>query len=150
MLAKTRPDLESMRLLACVNGSRNPLLNGGGCFPGTIFEQRSSKMSRSGVKGKRSLAKRILDAAKGQKTGPGCDLGRAHKSAFSPPSNGGFASPLTPGNDPCKLGFQCAYAGACHLRARLVVFELTHCGRMQDAIDVQKDRFRNFSYSIVR
>lgn len=65
-----------------VNGGRNPPLNGGGCFPGTIFEQRASQKSRSGVKGKRSLAKRILDAAKGQKTGPGCDLGRAHKSAF--------------------------------------------------------------------
>jgi hypothetical protein len=80
-----------------VNGGRNPPLNGGGCFPGTIFEQRASKKSRSGVKGKRSLAKRILDAAKGQKTGAGCDLGRAHKSAFSPPFNGGFASPLTGG-----------------------------------------------------
>jgi hypothetical protein len=50
-----------------VNGGRNPPLNGGGWFPGTIFEQRASKKSRSGVKGKRSLAKRILDAAKGQK-----------------------------------------------------------------------------------
>ena len=78
-----------------MNGGRNPTLNGGGCFPGTIFEQRASKKSRSWVKGKRSLAKRILDAAKGQKTGPGCDLGRAHKSAFSPSFNGGFASPLT-------------------------------------------------------
>ena len=78
-----------------VNGGRNPPLDGGVCFPGTIFEQRLSKMSRSGVKGKRSLAKRILDAAKGQKTGAGCGLGRAHKSAFSPPFNGGFAPPLT-------------------------------------------------------
>jgi hypothetical protein len=79
-----------------VNGGRNPPLNGGVRFPGTIFEQRLSKMSRSGVKGKRSLAQRILDAAKGQKTGIGCDRGRTHKSAFSPPFNGGFAPPLTP------------------------------------------------------
>jgi len=48
-------------------------------FPGTVFEQLPSKMSRSGVKGKRSLAKRILDPAKGQKTGAGRDLGRAIK-----------------------------------------------------------------------
>jgi hypothetical protein len=93
-----------------VNGGRNPPLNGAGCFPGTIFEQRASKKSRSGVKGKRSLAKRILDAAKGQKAGAGCDLGRAHKSAFSPPFNGGFASPLTPGNGaPLWLRY-----GVCH------------------------------------
>ncbi len=83
------------RPLALVNGGRNPPLNGGVSFPGTVFEQLPSKMSRSGVKGKRSLAKRILDAAKEQKTGAGCDLGRAHKSAFSPPFNGGFAPPLT-------------------------------------------------------
>jgi transposase len=80
-----------------VNGGRNPPLNGGVGFPGMIFEQLPSKMSRSGAKGKRSLAKRILDAAKGQKTGAGCDLGRAHKNAFSPPFNGGFAPPLTRG-----------------------------------------------------
>jgi hypothetical protein len=84
--------------LVGVNGGRNPPLNGGVCFPGTIFEQRLSKMSRSGVKGKRSLAQRILDAAKGQKTGIGCDRGRTHKSAFSPPFNGGFAPPLTNGD----------------------------------------------------
>jgi hypothetical protein len=89
----------SLRFVAlppvAVNGGRNPPLNGGVCFPGTIFERRLSKMSLSGVKGKRSLAQRILDAAKGQKTGIGCDRGRNHKSAFSPPFNGGFAPPLT-------------------------------------------------------
>lgn len=83
-----------------VNGGRNPPLNGGGSFPGTIFEQRAGQKSRSGIEGKGSLAKRIFDAAKGQKTGPGCDLGRAHKSAFSQPFNGGFASPLTSCSEP--------------------------------------------------
>ncbi|CAN7435142.1 hypothetical protein LJR034_002696 [Caballeronia sp. LjRoot34] len=89
-----------------VNGGRNPPLNGGVCFPGTIFEQRLSKMSRSGVKGKRSLAQRILDAAKGQKTGIGCDRGRTHKSAFSPPFNGGFAPLLTLGKKPQRIDRQ--------------------------------------------
>jgi len=96
MLATAKVRIDRARFGPSVNGGRNPPLNGDVRFPGTIFEQLPSKMSRGGVKGKRSLAKRILDAAKGQKTVAGCDLGRAHKNAFSPPFNGGSAPPLTP------------------------------------------------------
>jgi hypothetical protein len=55
---------------------------------GTAFVARAVILEEDG--------EATLDAAKGQKTGIGCDRGRTHKSAFSPPFNGGFAPPLPP------------------------------------------------------
>jgi hypothetical protein len=83
-------------------------------------------MSRSGVKGKRSLAQRIPDAAKGQKTGIGCDRGRTHKNAFSPPFNGGFAPPLTIGGDQHEMADLMTGRRACHRGRRLLRSRTDH------------------------
>jgi transposase len=94
LLLQVLYSIRSERMLV-VNGGLNLPLNGGRCFPGTIFDHRAGEKSRSGVKGKRSLAQRILDAAKGRYAGTGSDPGRPHKSAFSPQFNGGFPPPTT-------------------------------------------------------